>query len=395
MLIISGQFWPEGSGGALATYLITKLLSSYDDFKITVVTGTHRPAKIDNVNFIIDEGFRIQYKPMRWLYFLRSSVRRYYRNLMKRYDVIYIPYGYELIPISKELDKKVIVHVHDYQPITYSTVILHNHQIGLVHDIKTELVFELLEHGDYKRAITGSLVAPIVMLSRMWMSGVDTIICVSRRQAEIISSRAPELMHKIRVVYNPLPKTPSLEEKFRNPTFTYAGGESYVKGFHIFMQVALNTLKQEKCVNFFLIGALKRERKELVRRLNNTFRETFRVLGYLPYEDVLKLYSKSHAVLVPSICEEPLPYVVLEAMLTGTLPVASRVGGIPEIVEGTYAERLMFTPGSPDGMADRMETVLSLSRDQLVDIGSKLQEVTLKRFSDEVIKQQLLEVFST
>jgi len=78
----------------------------------------------------------------------------------------------------------------------------------------------------------------------------------------------------------------------------------------------------------------------------------------------------------------------------GTLPIASRVGGIPEIVKGTYAERLMFTPGRHEEMADRMETVLSLSRDQLVDVGLKLREVALKRFNNEEVKQRLLEVFS-
>jgi glycogen synthase len=34
-------------------------------------------------------------------------------------------------------------------------------------------------------------------------------------------------------------------------------------------------------------------------------------------------------------------------MLMGTLPVASRVGGIPEIIEGTYAERMMFSAWMP------------------------------------------------
>jgi glycosyltransferase involved in cell wall biosynthesis len=79
-------------------------------------------------------------------------------------------------------------------------------------------------------------------------------------------------------------------------------------------------------------------------------------------------------------------------MLMGTLPVASRVGGIPEIVGGTYAERL--TPGHSEEMADRMEIVLSLSQNQLADIGSTLRESVVKRFNNEVIKKQLLEVFS-
>jgi len=33
--------------------------------------------------------------------------------------------------------------------------------------------------------------------------------------------------------------------------------------------------------------------------------DRFKLLGRLPHKDALRLYSKSYAVLVPSICEEP------------------------------------------------------------------------------------------
>jgi glycosyltransferase involved in cell wall biosynthesis len=394
LLVISELFWPEGSGGTLATYLITKLLATCD-FKVTVITGTN-PAKINGVDFIVDEAFRMPNKPARWLYFLGSSVRKRYKDLMRKFDIIYIPYGYPLIPLARELDKKVVVHLHDYQPIAYNSTILHAHdyQGNLMHDIKAELIYEALEHGSIKRAIAGSLFVPITALCKEWVSKADVVICVSRRQAEIISNSAPELAHKIKVVYNPLPETPPLEEKFVNPTFTYAGGGSYVKGFHVLMRAAVDTMKWRNSASFLLIGEVKRGHELLVRELNNTFRGRFKLLGRLPHEDALRLYSKSYAVLVPSICEEPLPYIVMEAMAMGTVPIASRVGGIPEIVEGTYAEGMLFRPGCPEEIAERMEVILSLSRDQLADIGLRLRESMLKRFNNEVTKRHLLEVFS-
>ena len=65
---------------------------------------------------------------------------------------------------------------------------------------------------------------------------------------------------------------------------------------------------------------------KLLERLSSSHIGNFKLLGHLPHEDALRLYSRSHAVVVPSICEEPLPYVVMEAMAMGTLPIASRVG---------------------------------------------------------------------
>jgi glycosyltransferase involved in cell wall biosynthesis len=134
--------------------------------------------------------------------------------------------------------------------------------------------------------------------------------------------------------------------------------------------------------------------EKLVKRLNDTFTGKFRLLGRLPYKDVLRLYSRSHAILVPSLYEETSSYVVMEAMAMGTIPVASRVGGIPEIVGGTYAEKMLFEAGDVDGFVDKMESVLAMSGKQVVDTGFALREAALKRFNNEEIRQQLLEVFS-
>jgi hypothetical protein len=42
-------------------------------------------------------------------------------------------------------------------------------------------------------------------------------------------------------------------------------------------------------------------------------------------------------------------------MLAGTIPIASRVGAIPEMVKGTPAEEYMFTSGDAEGLLDRVE----------------------------------------
>jgi len=131
----------------------------------------------------------------------------------------------------------------------------------------------------------------------------------------------------------------------------------------------------------------------LLEKLSDLSTGGFRLLGRLPYGDVLKLYSKSHAILVPSIWEEPLPYVVMEAMAMGTIPIASRIGGIPEIVKGTYAEKMMSTPGNPEEMADKMEEIMSLSKEQLINIGTDLRENVVKKFNPKIVEKKLLSIF--
>lgn len=83
----------------------------------------------------------------------------------------------------------MIVHLHDYQPIAYNSTILHAHKYysNLISDVKAELAYEVLEHGSIKRVMVGSLLVPITALCEEWVSKADEVICVSQRQAEIIS----------------------------------------------------------------------------------------------------------------------------------------------------------------------------------------------------------------
>jgi glycosyltransferase involved in cell wall biosynthesis len=78
----------------------------------------------------------------------------------------------------------------------------------------------------------------------------------------------------------------------------------------------------------------------------------------------------------------------------GTMPVAARVGGVPEIVEGSPVEEYLFTSGDVEELADKIEAILSQSRDSIADAGSKLREAVLRKFGSETIEKKLVEAFS-
>jgi len=394
ILIVSELWWPEPEGGGtLAHYLVTKLLRDAG-CKITIVHGARNPKTIRGVNFVytnhLDMNY-LKYKYGLWLHCILLSREHWLQKLLQKADIIYIPgRAYPLIPLAKRMGKKTIVHLHDYQPLSFNANIFNGSKKMKINDI---VKLELLEHEDIVRAILSGIYAPVNILSRMWLSYADKIICVSKRQAEIISKFAPELASKITVIYNPLPSFPPPRDKFFNPTFIYAGGGSYVKGFYIFLQLALVLLKEHD-VNFLLTGKYTPAQRKMLMKVSKVFTDRFKCLASIPYENVLNIYSKSWAMIVPSIWEETFGYTVAEAMAMGTIPIASRIGGIPEIVEGTYAEKMLFTPGSIMELSRRIESVLGLSKGQLRDIGIELREKVLKKFNKHVVKEKLLREFA-
>ncbi|MFC7237802.1 glycosyltransferase family 4 protein [Saliphagus sp. GCM10025317] len=93
------------------------------------------------------------------------------------------------------------------------------------------------------------------------------------------------------------------------------------------------------------------------RRLEQIFGETATFLGSVPYEQIPSLYHEFDAFVLPSHTEG-LPRVILEAQATATPVVATRVGGVPEIVQDGETG-LLCDPHRPDQLAtviDRLAT---------------------------------------
>lgn len=76
-------------------------------------------------------------------------------------------------------------------------------------------------------------------------------------------------------------------------------------------------------------------------------------LGAVPYEDIPAVYHAMDVFVLPSHTEG-LPRVVLEAQATATPVVATRVGGVPEVVEDGETGQIV-DPQDPAGLADAID----------------------------------------
>lgn len=76
----------------------------------------------------------------------------------------------------------------------------------------------------------------------------------------------------------------------------------------------------------------------------------------LPKEQVISLYSNAAVFACPSVYE-PFGIINLEAMACETPVVASKVGGIPEVVVHEHTG-LLVEPGDPQALAEAINTIL-------------------------------------
>ena len=120
------------------------------------------------------------------------------------------------------------------------------------------------------------------------------------------------------------------------PTLLSVGNLVENKGHHIVIE-ALTRLPQFRLV-IAGEGPERNALESLARQINVTSRLEF--LGRVDQDQLASCYSAADILVLPS-SREGWPNVLLESMACGTPVVATRVGGIPEIVTSSSAGRLM------------------------------------------------------
>ncbi len=109
--------------------------------------------------------------------------------------------------------------------------------------------------------------------------------------------------------------------------------------------------------------------------------------------DINAAYRSSRMVVVPSIWEEPCPTVALEAMASGRAVVASRIGGLTDIVDHGVTG-LLVRPNHPGALADAIESLLDDPKlNEAMGVAGR--ERFIERFSTERVGPMIEHVYAT
>jgi len=114
------------------------------------------------------------------------------------------------------------------------------------------------------------------------------------------------------------------------------------------------------------------------------------MLGFLGRADLAVQFARSAVLVLPTF-EDNCPMVVLEAMAAGLSVAASRVGGVPDLIEHD-ADGLMFDPADP---ADVRETIGRLLGDPALRqrLGEAGREKARARFHPKRVAEAHLEIY--
>lgn len=164
-----------------------------------------------------------------------------------------------------------------------------------------------------------------------------------------------------------------------------------VKGPECFVEAAGLVLKEFPEVRFLLVGdgSLKDSLKKQAEKLGIKDRVVF--LGWrddvtVGARHALPLLSGIDVLALPSL-NEAVGRIILEAACFGVPAVASRTGGVPEIIQDGLTG-ILVEPGNPVELAKGIMLLLR-DREKRLSMGQAAKELVFREFSVEKMVRQI------
>ena len=114
-------------------------------------------------------------------------------------------------------------------------------------------------------------------------------------------------------------------------------------------------------------------------------------LGFLRGRDLDDAYRRSRMVVMPSLCFEGFPNVVTHAMVLEKPVIASRLGGMGEIVEDGITG-LLFKPGDVEDLVHKITSLYS-NADLCREMGRAGRIKAQTQYSPAVVYTRLMEIY--
>jgi len=212
-------------------------------------------------------------------------------------------------------------------------------------------------------------------------TGADLINCIAQ--------------HKRHVIHNPIeiPARTVLAHDTDRSLVLFVGQICHHKGVNTFIQIASKLKNHPLKPKFVILGDEPYHAKGYLKEIKK-MAEELGVLSIIEFAghvtDIDEYYQKATVVIVPSK-KEPFGRVAAEAMMAGLPVVASRVGGLPEVVEDNVTGFLV-DPEDVGGFAEKVQLLLN-NPEKANALGQAGRERAIKMFSPQKHADQVMGVY--
>lgn len=294
---------------------------------------------------------------------------------------IYHQLSFSLLAVIKKYNLPAVMTLHDYQLISPNYNLFHHNRID-----------ESCLNGKYYKCLYHNCLENI---SATWLAVLTAYFVKWKKYPKYIrqfispsqflknkfveSGFSPD---KITVIGNPI----SIEkiDYVDGEGVVYFGRLSMEKGLDILLVVA----KSLPNINFKIAGVGPVE-VDLKQKIDQEGIKNVSLVGFKKGRDLDDLINNSRLVIAPSVWYENCPLSVLEAVTAGKLVIASRIGGLPEIL----SDDLLFETGNVTELAEKINFWYNQPLELRQQKSQELIKNLVQKYSPEHYWQELIKVY--
>jgi glycosyltransferase involved in cell wall biosynthesis len=401
--LINNLYEPYNRGGAgeVVKNIITGLKNAgHDVFLITV----GKMKKLENENQKSGNDYKIYYiKPWNIFSYIDINNKPIFLRLIWWFFNIFNFSGRNQIKNILETEKPDVVMTHNLVGISFLVPGLLKkmslRHVHTLHDIQLSYPSGQLIWGKEKNFInTFFLRVGYEKLARKLFGSPDVVVSPSKWLLNFYTERGFFGKSNKVVLANLVVLCHSREGG--NPEETVPGSRVSArddKGKTNFLFVG--TIEEYKGI-LFLIETFKKISGDFILKIVGDGRDLekakglaagdnrFEFLGRKNKIELAEIYKSSDCLILPTLTYENLPTVILESFSFGVPVIASKIGGIPELVEENR-NGWLFEPGNDEELKRKIEALLSKPEEidrMRKECLEKAKEFEIKNYIDKLIK---------
>lgn len=329
------------------------------------------------------------------IFYSREAARKF-SALIKdfRPDIIHVHNIYHqispsILQIAKKEKIPVIMHLHDYKLICPNYKLFT--QGNICRRCQGGKYYNCFKHKCLKDSYIKSLGGTLEMYFhhnfwKIYETGVKTFIAPSKFMKKTCAEfgwPATKIIWLNNFFKQPPEGAKPSNQNTHNNYLLYFGRLAEEKGIKILLHALTKTDDQLKIVGE---GPEELTLKNITQELGLTERVEF--VGFRSSLELENIIDKAKAIIIPSVWYENMPLNLLESLARGKIVIASKIGGLPEIINDGE-NGLLFTAGNSDHLVEKIKLLKTIDCPRMSEAAVK----TVKNLDIKTHVTALLKIY--
>lgn len=232
---------------------------------------------------------------------------------------------------------------------------------------------------------------PLMLQMKLWQHWRDVFDLIVANSDAVKQQLMAAGIDPIEVVWNGVPVRPARPVLTSVPTVAFAGRLVAEKGVDILLAAFARVVQHIPDAQLLIAG--EGEERDRILDLIQTFNldQNVTLLGQVSRLELEQHFAGAWVQVVPSRWAEPFGIVAAEAMMRGTSVIASRAGGLAEIVQPGRTGFLV-PPSEVEPLTEALLRVLQ-NQELAEQMGQAGREIALSRFSEAAFVDRFVELY--